>query len=301
MHDVTEHMADIASNASVPRSARTVELRCNGLTFPVLIWGPDGGRPIVLLHGFPQEPATWTQLADALATDGFQLFAPLQRGYSSSTRPHTRAGYTFVQFVEDVICICDTLGLKSFDVMGFGIAGVQAWMLAANHPSRIRSLISLRYPHPAAFARGIQFDPAQRQKWQQLQEEFGAADIDERANMMLAGNCARLRSFLGALQLPQPFLDRYVERLSDPATFIGAFSWERAISLDSFCDVPAVIVPTLLIWSDGVGLARSTLEATRYYVRAPYNEVVLPGAGHFMLETSSAELLAPIRQHLFST
>jgi pimeloyl-ACP methyl ester carboxylesterase len=288
----------MTSFAEAFASPTTMSLQCSGLTFPVLIWGSEGGRPILLLHGFPQEPSTWTQVAEVLASEDFQVFAPYQRGYVASTRPHGPPNYTFAQFVDDAINIADALGLKTFDVMGFGIGGVQAWMIAAYQKTRVRSLISLRYPHPAAFAHGIQFEPEQKEKWRELQQQFGAANLNERAAAMLANDAARLRSFLTALGLPQPFLERYVNRLKDPAALVGAFSWERAISLDELSRVPAVTVPTLLVWSEGVALARATLEATRNYVHASYKEVLVQNAGHFILETSSAALIAPIRQHL---
>lgn len=279
----------------------TTKLRCNGMTFPVLIWGSEDGRPILLLHGFPQEPSTWERVAEVLAADGFQVFAPFQRGYVSGAYPQDPPNYTFSQFVEDAIGIADGLSLKTFDVAGFGIGGVQAWMLTAYQPTRVRSLTSLRYPHPAAFAHGIQFEHEQREKWRQLQRQFGSTNLNERAAVMLANEASSLQSFLADIGLPQPFLDRYVRRLREPGALIGAFSWERAISLEEFSKVPAVTRPTLLIWSEGAALARATLEATRNYVHASYEEVLIPEAGHFLLETSSAALIQPMRHHLQST
>lgn len=277
------------------------QLQCNGLTFPVLRWGCAGGRPVLLLHGFPQEPSTWSPIAEALAEEGFEVFAPVQRGYAASARPPTPAGFTFAQFVGDAMGIADALCLKTFDVVGFGMGGVQAWMLAAYQPTRIRSLTSLRYPHPAAFAHGVQFEPQQRAKWQRLQQELGAADVYARADAMLDDDAAALRRFLTNSGLPQPFLDRYVARLQEPGALVGAFSWERAIRLHEFSEVPAVTVPTLLIWSEGPALAQATVEATRNYVNASFDAVLVPNAGNFMLETSPAALLAPLRKHLRST
>jgi pimeloyl-ACP methyl ester carboxylesterase len=278
----------------------TREVKCNGLSFPVLTWGSDGARPILLLHGFPQEPATWSQVAQALAEVGFQAYAPFQRGYVSSARPGARADYTFAYFVADAVGIADALGLEQFDVAGFGMGGVLAWMLAAACPTRIRSLTSLRYPHPAAFAHGIQFEPQQREKWQQLQQQFGSTDLEERAAAMLANNGSRLRAFLQSTALPQPFLDRYIQRLMVPGALIGAFSWERAINLEDFSNVPVVTAPTLLIWTEGPALARTTVAATRNYVRAPYEEILIPNVGNFILETASAIVIPLLRKHLFA-
>jgi hypothetical protein len=89
-----------------------------------------------------------------------------------------------------------------------------------------------------------------------------------------------------------------VARLKDPDALVGALSWEHAISLEEISGVPAITVPTLYLWSEGPGLARTTAEATRDYVHAAYREALIPYAGNFMLETSSASLITPIRQHL---
>jgi pimeloyl-ACP methyl ester carboxylesterase len=279
----------------------TTILQSNGLTFPVLTWGIAGGRPILLLHGFPQEPLTWAPVAEALAEDGFQVFAPWQRGYATSTRPKAPSGYTFAQFAEDAIGIADALRLKTFDVAGFGMGGAQAWMLTAYHPTRVRSLTSIRFPHPAAFAHGIQFEPGQKEKWRRLEQDLGAGGPEERATTMLAHEAAGLRHFLTAISLPQPFLDRYVVRLTESGALAGALSWEHAVSPNEFSKVPSVTAPTLLLWSEGPALARTTVEATKDYVRASYKELLIPNAGNFLLETSSAAVSVPLRQHLQST
>ena len=281
---------------------RTIEqLQCNGLTFPVMRWGRAAGRPVLLLHGFPQEPSTWSPIAEVLAEEGFEVFAPVQRGYTASARPQVPGGYTFAQFAGDALAIADAFCLQTFDVVGFGMGGVQAWMLAAYQPTRIRSLTSLRYPHPAAFAQGVQFEPQQRAKWQHLQQALGAADVHARADAMLDDDAAALRRFLANSGLPQPFLDRYVARLQEPGALVGAFSWERAIRLQEFAEVPTVTVPTLLIWSEGPALAPATVDATRNYVNASFDAVLIPNAGNFILETSPEALLAPLRKHLKST
>ena len=215
-------------------SRTATEVRCNGLTFPVLTWGAEGGRPLLLLHGFPQEPSTWAPIATALAQDGFHAVAPVQRGYAASARPQGAAGYTFRQFVEDAIGIADALGLKTFDVAGFGVGAAQAWMLTAYYPARIRSLTAFRYPHPAAFARGMESDPEQKEKWFRVQQELGAENLDEKATAMLANDAAGLRRFLAASGLPQPFLDRYVLRLKEPGALVGALSWNLAVQLGSW-------------------------------------------------------------------
>lgn len=271
-----------------------------GLTFPVLSWGPQGTRPILLLHGFPQEPSIWTPIAEALVAEGLRVFAPWARGYVFSNRPKGPDGYTFTWFADDVIGIADGLGLRQLDVVGFGIGGAQAWMVAAFHPERVRSVASIRYPHPAAFAEAMRSDPQQKQKWEALQQQLGAGSPVQQAARLLADHAAGLRRFLLSTALPRSYFESYFARLQEPGVLAAALSWNSAVSLEEFSHVPHVLVPSLLIWSEGPALAQAAAEATRKYVRARFMEVSVPG-GHFLLETAPEVLLGPLLKHLRSS
>ena len=43
--------------------------------------GHPGSRPVVLLHGFPEDPKAWGKVGDELARDGFRTIAPYLRGF----------------------------------------------------------------------------------------------------------------------------------------------------------------------------------------------------------------------------
>jgi len=282
-------------------AATTKQVAGNGLVFPTSIWGCPKARPVLLLHGFPQEPSTWSPVAESLARDGMYALAPCQRGYSASARPPCVASYTFPKFVDDVIAIAAALELDRFDLVGFGVGAVQAWMLAASHPARVRSLTSIRFPHPAAFAQALRSDAEQSQKWSRVQQDLGAGDPAQKAVAMLADDGAGLRRFLVASGLPEPFLSRYVSRLSEPGALAGALAWNQAISLEEFSAVPAVRVPTLLLWSEGPALGRAAAQASRSYVHASFTGASVSDASHFLLETSPTAVIEPLRQHLIAT
>lgn len=281
-----------------PHPAATVTVGANGLRFPVLSWGPPGARPIFLLHGFPQEPAVWAMVAETLSKEGFRVFAPYQRGYLLSTRPSNVEGYTFSQFASDILGIADALGVDIFDVAGFGMGGAQAWTVNAMAPGRVRSLTSIRFPHPAAFAHGIQHNPNQREKWRHLEKELGSGGPQQRASRMLAHGGLELRRFLKAIGLPEELIEGHVTRLSEPGSLAAALSWEYAMAPAEFAGVPRTSTPTLLIWSEGPALDRTSIETTRSYVGARYSELLIPDVGNFILERASVAVLPMLRQHL---
>jgi pimeloyl-ACP methyl ester carboxylesterase len=46
------------------------------------------GRPVVLLHGFPDSGRLWRHQVPALAAAGFQVIVPDLRGYGASANPY---------------------------------------------------------------------------------------------------------------------------------------------------------------------------------------------------------------------
>lgn len=287
-------MAGVLPASATAQALQRIEesVRANGLEFRVVRRGPDQGRTVLLLHGFPENADTWDIIAEGLAARGYRVIAFDQRGYSAGARPADPHAYGFDLFVADALAIADHYGADRFDVAGLGMGAAQSWLLAARYPERVRSLVALRFPHPAAFANGIANDPGQKASWARLQADLGGETLDARAARLLADDARELRAFLARSGLPQPHLDRYVARLQEPGALVGAISWEHAVQLDNFATTPPVRVPTLYFWSEGPALTASTAQATGRHVEAPYVIEELKGAGNFMIETSSDRLLA---------
>lgn len=60
-----------------------------GIEFDVT--GPEDGRPVVLLHGFPDSSRLWRHQVPALADAGFRVVTPDLRGSGGRT---SRTGST---------------------------------------------------------------------------------------------------------------------------------------------------------------------------------------------------------------
>ena len=50
------------------------------------------GRPVILLHGFPDSGRLWRNQVPALADAGFRVIVPDLRGYGRSDKPADRSG-----------------------------------------------------------------------------------------------------------------------------------------------------------------------------------------------------------------
>lgn len=277
-----------ARDAAAPQ-VRSIQAQ--GLTFRSLSWGPENGRPVLLLHGFPQDADSWSVIAQGLAREGYRVVAFDQRGYSVGARPSGAEHYRFDLFIDDALAVADAYGFKQFNIVGFGMGGAQSWMLTARHPERVKSIVALRFPHPAAFAAGIRNDPEQAQSWAKLHQDLGAQGAADQVAALLANDAAGLKGFLSKSGLPEPQLTSYVERLKQPGALAGAKAWEQAVSLDEFAKVATITRPTLYIWSKGPALTATTAQSTHNFVKSEYRIEEIDGGGNFMVETSSDAIL----------
>ncbi|MCP4421251.1 MAG: alpha/beta fold hydrolase, partial [Chloroflexi bacterium] len=57
-------------------------IETNGIRLHTTFAGPKNGKPVFLLHGFPDAWFGWEAQINALADAGFHVIAPDQRGYN---------------------------------------------------------------------------------------------------------------------------------------------------------------------------------------------------------------------------
>jgi len=275
-------------------------IEANGFTFTTDVTGPAGGELVLLLHGFPQTRHTWRAELTALADAGFRACAPDQRGYSSGARPEGVDAYRIEHLVADALAIADALGAERFHLVGHDWGGHLAWVTAALHPERIRSLSVLSRPHPAAFARAMAADAAQSSRSSHHRAFQRAEATDE----LLADDCARLRAVYAGQGVPQRDADAYLATLADRAALDAAIHWYRAAGSAKLgaADVPAVRVPTLYVWGDAdATVGREAAEGSAAFVNAPYRFVALPGLGHFVTDDAPGVYPPMLLDHLQDT
>ena len=60
------------------------------------------GRPLVLIHGFPDSGRLWRHQVAPLADAGFKVIVPDMRGYGASDKPATVDEYNILHLVADI-------------------------------------------------------------------------------------------------------------------------------------------------------------------------------------------------------
>ena len=111
------------------------------------------GRPVVLLHGFPDSGRLWRHQVPALAEAGFQVIVPDLRGYGRSGKPEAVEAYSLLTLAGDVMAVLADVGVDRAHVVGHDWGAALAWGLASLAPDTVDHLAVLSVGHPATFRR----------------------------------------------------------------------------------------------------------------------------------------------------
>ncbi len=146
-------------NSTVPSGIRSRAVNNgNGLTVHILEAGYEAaGRPAVLLmHGFPELAYSWRKVMLPLATAGYHVIAPDQRGYGRTTGWDDSYDadpdpFRILNMVRDAIGLVYALGHRSVAMVVGHDAGapVASWS-ALIRPDIFRSLVIMSSPFEGA-------------------------------------------------------------------------------------------------------------------------------------------------------
>jgi pimeloyl-ACP methyl ester carboxylesterase len=106
--------------------------------------GPDGGAPIVLVHGFASDyQLNWvgTRWQETLTGAGYRVIGLDCRGHGSSEKPHDPAAYALDVMAADVRRLLDHLDIEVADYLGYSMGaqiGVKAML---DYPRRLRQTV----------------------------------------------------------------------------------------------------------------------------------------------------------------
>lgn len=122
-------------------------VQANGLRFAYF---EEGKGPLVLLlHGFPDTAHTWDAVRPALAEAGFRAVTPFTRGYAPTEIP-SREAFDSDTLGRDALALIEALGEDKAFLVGHDWGASAAYSAAGLGPERIRMLITVAIPHPAA-------------------------------------------------------------------------------------------------------------------------------------------------------
>ena len=232
----------------VPGTSRFVET--NGVRLHVVEAGPEDGKLLVLLHGFPEFWYGWHETIAPLANDGYRVVVPDQRGYNLSEKPPDVADYRIGELARDVVGLIDAYGRETAAVAGHDWGAVVGWWLAIHHADRLSELVAVNVPHPTVFERALRTSWRQRRKsWYVLAFQLPRLPeaIARAGNWRIGVRSLRETSNPGTFG--EDDLRRYRRAWDRDGAFEAMVNWYRAIVRERpEPDTPHVEVPTLVVW-----------------------------------------------------
>ena len=121
-------------------------LPVNGIQLSLYSAGPEQGRPVWLLHGFPESWYSWRKQIPALVAAGFRVYVPELRGYGQTSAPQAIDAYDMVTLCGDIQAAMDVLGQREACVVGHDWGAPVAWHLGLLEPERVKALVTLSVP-----------------------------------------------------------------------------------------------------------------------------------------------------------
>jgi pimeloyl-ACP methyl ester carboxylesterase len=247
----------------------------DGVTLAVLDEGE--GRPVLLLHGFPDSSHLWRHQVPELVESGMRVIAPDLRGFGESDTPDAVDEYAVSRSVADVLALLDGMGIERAHVVGHDWGAVVAWVLATFAPTRVERLVAMSVGHPNALrSRSLE----QREKgWYQLLFQFPAAE-----ELLMRDDWKLFRELLR----DDGDVERYLADLSRPGALTAALNWYRANlspdrELEPRSALPAVVAPTLGLWSSSDNyLTEDGMLRSAEHVTGPWRYERIEGASHWM-------------------
>jgi pimeloyl-ACP methyl ester carboxylesterase len=233
------------------------------------------GRPVLLLHGFPDRAEMWRGVAPALQRAGLRTLAVDLPGFGESSAPAGRRHYRANRVVGQIAQLLSSLGVDGpVDVVGHDWGAYLSWYMALERPDLVRRHVALSVGHPRAFVTsGVE---------QKLRSSYMLLFVIPRVAewVMSAGDFRSVRRLMGP---SHPDSDTVVSDLARAGRLTAGLNWYRAnVFASPFRRWPSCSVPTLGVWpTRDRYLAEDQMVNSGRYVDAGWRYERLEGLGHW--------------------
>lgn len=275
-----------------PAAFHVQEVQVPGATLHVRVGGK--GPAVVLLHGFGDTGDMWAPLAADLARD-HTVVVPDLRGMGLSSIPDS--GYEKKTQAGDIRALLASLGIEHSVVIGHDIGTMVAFAYATRYPQQTDRLVVMDAPVPGV------------PPWNEIVRspllwhfDFGGPD----AERLVKG---RERIYLDRFwnefagtpgKIDEATRQHYTRLYARPGAMHAAFAQFRSIRQDAV-DNQASLKTRLTMPVLAVGGEQSFGSNEAIVMRNAADhvtEVVVPGAGHWLMEEAPTQTIAAIRNFL---
>lgn len=102
------------------------------------LYGPEDGQPVIALHGWLDNAATFHHLAPLLA--GLRIVALDLPGHGHSQHRPVGVAYNIWDYAHDVLQVAEQFGWQRFSLLGHSMGAIVSVLLAGAMPQRVERL-----------------------------------------------------------------------------------------------------------------------------------------------------------------
>ena len=257
----------------------------DGTRLYVKSWG--GGRPVVLIHGWPLSGDSWDPVMNALADAGFQAIAYDRRGFGRSDQPSD--GYDYDTFADDLREVVQQCAGGEAALVGFSMGGGEVVRYMSRHEGRgIERVILVSSVVPYLLKTSANPHGVEHAVFDDMTEQM----MRDRAKFW----SSFFPQFYGVGLLSHPVSDEVIQwsrQMAMQASLKATLACANAFATTDFhADLPSLTVPTLVI--HGTADKTVPIDCTGRQVAAavPHSRLLeYDGAPHGLFASHKFELV----------
>lgn len=269
----------------------------NGLHLETLCWGSEGLPPLLALHGWLDNAASFNLLAPLLSKH--YIVAPDLTGHGRSSNRSADATYQIWDDLPELMGILTQLGWDQFDLLGHSRGGIISTLLASVIPERVKHLVLLDAVTPQAIpesefpqqlGRFLKEKPGLLTRQPRLYPTMDEA-VAARIKNGLPASAAKILASRGVSAKKDGFVWNSDARLYGASAVKMTQGQNRAV-------LENLIMPTLLLQADnGLAQAPAIRSDAEKYIAGLCAETVR-GGHHFHMEDEVAAVAQRIAKFL---
>ncbi len=261
-----------------------LHIRANGAVFHVARAGT--GKPLLLLHGWPEFWLTWEPVMTRLA-GRYSLIAPDLRGFGDSDKPD--GAYGPDQHTADMLALMDALGIELAGVVGHDVGGAVMQPLARSAPGRLAGLFFFDFVYPGIGAR-MGAPNRLNHIWYQSFHQM------EMAPALVGATRESCRTYIGHFLKNWSYrkdafddaLEAFTDNFLKAGNLAGGFAHYRAahagrvrMMQGDVPKLPPIIVPTCVRWAEHDPLFPYAWTDRMHETFSQLDLAMFSGVGHF--------------------
>jgi pimeloyl-ACP methyl ester carboxylesterase len=276
--------------------------------------GPADGAPVVLLHGFPDDPRAYDGAVPALAANGCRLLVPWLRGFGGTRFlvPSTPRSGQQAALGADLLAFMDMLEVQRAVLAGYDWGGRAACIVAALWPERVQGLVTCGGYNiqDIAASRRPATPLAEYRNWYQwyFNTERGRAGLEQNRR-----DISRLlwRLWSPNLVFDDATFERTAQSFDNPdfvEVVIHSYRHRYAAAAGDppleqleqrLAAQPQIEIPTIALFGEASGFGAPPAEDRHArHFSGSYERRIIPGAGHLLPREAPGAIVAAVRDLL---